>query len=221
MLAVGRGEIAQVVDDVLQEQCLVVQGGDDLRVRGEQPVAGDLQPAADVGQRGPQLVGDVADHGLALGFQLFAARGEVVEGGGQIAGLVLGGDGDAGVLVRRLLGRGRQGSQGTDETGRDHGGHGDGDGQDQRRDTDDLGFVGGGEVETRGLPAQVAQVEPGPRGDVGVELGAARVLDTGRRLLSAAGTADRVTRRMSRERSPSMVGGPRPAPGRSRARPER
>lgn len=137
-------------------------------------------------------MGDVADHGLALGLHAFAAFGEVVEGLGQDAGLVPGLHRHPDVQFRRLLGRFGQRAQGADEPGRDHGRDEDGEGEDPGGRADDLGLVrrGDGEAGCGGVPA--AQEEFGHRRHVGVELGAAGAVGAGLRLADVGGVAQLV-----------------------------
>ncbi len=150
-----------------------MQRGEQGGIGGDDAVAHDLQPAADVGERAAQLVGDVADHGLALGLQALAALGQVVERLGEDAGLVPGGHRHPHVQFGRLLcGRGQR-AQGPYEPDGDDGGHGDGDGEDQSGRTDHLGLVGRGHVEAGGILVTDAEEQLGHRGDIGLQLGAA------------------------------------------------
>lgn len=185
---VGVREVPQVVDDALEDDGLLVQRGQQGGVRVDDSVAGDLQPAADIGERAAQFVGDVADHGLALGFQAFAAFGQVVEGRGQDAGLVPGGDGDADMAVRGLLGRRGQRAQRPYQPGGDHGGHGHGDGEHEPRGAHDLGLVARGHVEPHGWAAPAAKEQLGHRRRIGVELGATGFVEAGLGLLHVLDT---------------------------------
>ncbi len=174
---VGVGEVLEIVDDALEDERLLVQGGEQGRVGVHDTVSGHLQPAADIGEGAAQLVRDVADHRLALGLQPGPALGEFVEGRREDAGLVAGRHGHPDMPVRRLLGGRGQRAQRPDQPGGDDGGHGHGDGKHQAGGAHDLGPVRRGQVEARGGPVPDAQEQVGGRGDIGVELGPAGLVD--------------------------------------------
>ena len=176
---VGGREVLEVVDDALEDERLLVQGGEQRRVGFDDAVPGDLQPAADVGERAAQFVGDVADHRLALGLKTLTAFGQVVEGGGEDAGLVPCRDGYPDVEFGRLLGRRGERPQGPYEPAGDQGGRGDGHGEHQRGGADDLGLVARGHVEEHGGGVPGAEEEFGTGCHVGVELGTAGLVDAG------------------------------------------
>jgi predicted ABC-type transport system involved in lysophospholipase L1 biosynthesis ATPase subunit len=67
------------VDDVLEQSRLLQQGRQQWRIHCGHAVLRGLQPAADVRQRRPQLVCDVAHHVRPLLLQPFARRRHVVE----------------------------------------------------------------------------------------------------------------------------------------------
>jgi hypothetical protein len=62
-------------------------------------------------------VGDVADHDLALLLGALAAFGEVVEGGGEAADLVVGGDRDPVTPAMRAVFAGDRSKPGTGDPG--------------------------------------------------------------------------------------------------------
>ncbi|GLY34462.1 hypothetical protein Amsp01_004860 [Amycolatopsis sp. NBRC 101858] len=99
---VGRGEVLQVLDDVLQQHGFLEQRRRERPVERQVAVLGGFQPAADDVERVAQLVGDVADHRLALLLDAFAPGGEVVEGGREVADLVAGLHRRRPVLLRRF-----------------------------------------------------------------------------------------------------------------------
>lgn len=136
---VGRAQVLEVVDDVLQLDRFFEERGDERRVRVGQTVLRRLQPAPDVAQRGAQLVGDIADHHLALLLQPGAVHRHVVEGRGQPSDLVVRADGHRRRVqaVPHPLGGAGEGVQGAYEPG--SGDHRDahGEGQDEGRDPDD------------------------------------------------------------------------------------
>ncbi len=134
---VGRAQVLEVVDDVLELHRLLQERGDERRVRFGQSVLGRLQPAPDVAQRRPQLMGDVADHHLALLLQPGPVRGHVVEGRRQPSDLVVRDDrhghrrrvqavphalGGAGERVQRAYEPGSGEHRGADGEGEDQGG---------------------------------------------------------------------------------------------------
>lgn len=82
-------EVLEVVDDTLEHDRLLVQGGEQFRVGVDDAVSGHFQPAADVGERGAQFMGDVGDHRLALRLHPFAALRQLVERHGQRLGHVV------------------------------------------------------------------------------------------------------------------------------------
>lgn len=99
-----------------------------------QAVLCGLQPAADVAQRGTQLVGDIADHHLPLFLQARAVCRHVVEGCGQTPDLVVIGDqyGRRFLTVPHPLGGPRERSQRTYEPGAYQHRSADGEGEDER-----------------------------------------------------------------------------------------
>jgi len=144
---VGLCRVLEVVDDVLEQQGLFQQGRDERVVGGGQAVLGRFQPAADRTERGAQFMGDIADHRLALDLHALAALAQVVEGGGQVADLVVGGHRYPLVLLCRMAGGVGQRSQGADQPGADGDRDGQGGDENERGDTGDPGRVGRREAE--------------------------------------------------------------------------
>jgi hypothetical protein len=141
---VGRPQVLEIVDDVLKLYRLLVQRGDERRVRFGQTVLCRLQPATDIAQRSTQLMGDVADHHLALLLQPGPVRGHVVEGRRQPSDLVVRADryGRRVHAVPHPLGGAGERVQRAYEPGSgDHRGA-DGEGEDQGRDPGDARGVG-------------------------------------------------------------------------------
>lgn len=101
-----------------------------------QAVLCGLQPAADVAQRGTQLVGYIADHHLPLFLEARTVRRHVVEGCGQAPDLVVIGDqyGRRFLTVPHPLGGPRERPQRTYEPGPGQHRSTDGEGEDEGGD---------------------------------------------------------------------------------------
>ena len=117
---VGVGQQTEVRDEALEAFDLLVNGVQPFGSRSEVAVAHGLDVARDDRQRSPQVVGDVGGHLFAelVGFRDFAAH--LVEGLGQLADLVMAGDGHllVEVAARHFFGGDGQRAQGTRQRAR-------------------------------------------------------------------------------------------------------
>ena len=86
----GLRQLLQVGHQPAEEHGFLVEVVHQRVVGRQQPVASRLQVAAQVGQRGAQLVRDVGDHVAAQLLLLRQAAGHRVERVGQLPDLVLG-----------------------------------------------------------------------------------------------------------------------------------